>query len=136
MLPGSCHCVWTDVEQDGEEQRHHVEKGKKGTLNGASRCERTTAPLRDNSPSWTTWTTSYKSPCSATRVRQLHTSRPVQRDHHSPYKTNQSHSSNLQHRQLRQPSRCTNSISTTTSTTTFHETATHMRISTHFTQSQ
>jgi len=116
-----CYCVWTDCGRVGVKQ-HCVEalnkndialKGKKGTLNNASYATTRTTP-----------TTSHKPPCS---TRPLLFTQPVKFNHTGRWT---SHRPRLQ--QLLRTTRCTNSISTTT-TTTFHETATHLRISTHFT---
>jgi len=80
-------------------------KGKKGTLNTVSRCQRIATPLRDNSDN-ISLSTSHKPPCS---TRPPLFTQPVMFNNNS-----QSTSHKPTVRQLRQPSRCTNSISTTT----------------------
>jgi len=100
-------CGQTSAEMTYKQERHRVD-GEEGDF---ERCfplpknhytpMRQLAKLDNVTPS-----TSHKSPCSTTSARQLHISRHVQHDHCSSHKP--------AIRQLRRPSGCTNSISTTT----------------------
>ena len=108
--------IWRLVLHDAAEElsliadRHSTKndgalKGKKGTLNTTSSCQRIATSLRDNSDNISP-STSHKPPCS---TRPPLFTQPVMLSNIS-----QLTSHNPQHQQLRQPSRCTTSISTTT----------------------
>ena len=100
-----CHWLWTDCGRDGVEQERYRVEREEGDF---KQC----FPTKNYYATTRTTTTSHKPPCS---TRPPLCTQPITFDNFTgrqgastPY--------------LQQP------------TTTFHETATHMRISTHFTQ--
>jgi len=122
MVVGFSHCcrrVVADCRQDIRTRTTSRWKGRRGLW--------TALPVVTHWQRTTTWqlakldnisqTTLHKSPCS---MRPPLFTQPVKFNN-----TSQSTSHNPQHRQLRQPSRCTNSISTTTDNNIFWDCDTH-----------
>jgi len=92
-----CYCVWTDCEGESVEQERIALKGKKGTLNGASRSDSLTKNYYATTR--TTPTTLHKPPCSTrppvklnnTGQWTLHKPRPQQL--HRPLDFTRAHAS-------------------------------------------